>query len=51
MLTLKWLIGLFCFLYPARVEGAAWETIPKAMAHADQKTCAATQALTYGHAT
>lgn len=66
MLTLKWIIGLFCFLYPTRVEGverqplvtkdkapesATAETITQSMVHADQKLCGTTQALTNRHAT
>jgi hypothetical protein len=54
MLTLKWIIGLFCFLYPTRVEGVEWrplvaqDKVPesaavepdvKSMVHADQKLC------------
>lgn len=46
MLTLKWLIGLICFLYPARAFGGARES----KVHADQITCDH-QALTNRHAT
>jgi hypothetical protein len=46
MLTLKWIIGLICFLYPTPVEGGTTED----RAHADQITCDG-QALTNRHAT
>jgi hypothetical protein len=47
MLTLKWLIGLICFLYPTPVEGRKAQDL----VHADQKTCGTSQALTNRHAT
>lgn len=66
MLTLKWMIGLFCFLYPTRAEGvgrqplvmndrdsesASKDEFGKNMVHADQMTCGTIQALTNRHAT
>lgn len=46
MLTLKWIIGLICFLYPTPAEGGTTAD----RAHADQMTYDR-QALTNRHAT
>lgn len=66
MLTLKWIIGLVCLLYPSRVEGgwqpplgtkkmapenATGEDLRKGLAHADQMTCGTGQALIAKHVT
>ncbi|HYX39087.1 MAG: hypothetical protein M3Q07_18760 [Pseudobdellovibrionaceae bacterium] len=66
MSTFKWLVGLFCLLYPTRVEGeplqrldteraapanAPSASISKCMTHADQAACGTVQALTQDHAT
>jgi hypothetical protein len=56
MSTFKWLVGLFCFFYPTRLEGgfaesAHGEIIVKAMVHADQVACGTVQDLIHEHAT